>query len=106
MGFSPDSRYLFIEGASGAGLFDPAARELRWVSLRGRLAGAAFPGHGRFAALASRDGGRAQMAIEPPQGGPVYREEFSAHELSLQGIDGQLLLGWDGMLARIDLEAM
>jgi hypothetical protein len=106
MGFSPDSRYLFLEGVSGAGLFDPAQRALRWVSLRGRLAGAAFPGHGTLAALGSRDGGRAQLAIQAPLGDAVYREEFPARELSLQGVDGQLLLGWDGMLARIDLEAM
>jgi hypothetical protein len=106
MGFSPDSRFLFLEGVNSAGVFDPERQALRWVSLRGRLSGAAFPGHGRLAAFASRDGGRTQLAIERPQGGAVYREEFSARELSLQGIDGQLLLGWDGMLARIDLEDM
>jgi hypothetical protein len=106
MGFSPDSRFCFIEGKSGAGLFDPGAQTLRWVSLRGRLAGAAFPGHGRLAALASTEGGRAQLVIEPPAGVPVYREEFAAHEVSLGSIDGQLLLGWDGELLRIDIEAM
>jgi hypothetical protein len=105
MGFSPDSRYLYFEGRSGAGLFEPAGQSLRWVSLRGRLAGAAFPGHGRLVALASRDGGRAQIAIEPPSGGAVYREEFPARELYLGNIDGQLLLGWDGQLLRIDIEA-
>lgn len=106
IGFSPDSRYLFCEGRQGVGLFDPAGRYLRWVSLRGRLAGAAFPGHGRLAAFASREGGRAQLAIEPPAGVAAYREEFPAQELSLGDIDGQLLLGLDGELLRIDIEAM
>ena len=106
MGFSPDSRYLFIEGRAGPGLFDPAAQTLRWVGLSGRLAGAAFPGHGMLVALASRDGGRVQLAIEPPSGVAVYREEFPAHELYLGNIDGQLLLGWDGQLLRIDIEAV
>lgn len=106
MGFSPDSRYLFLEGPSGAGLFDPAGKAFRWVSLRGKLVGAAFPVSGRLAAIASSDGGRAQLAIEPPAGVAVSREEFSARELFLGTIDGQLLLGWDGQLARIDIEAM
>src|SRR5208283_1832169 len=90
MGFSPDSRFCFLEGMSGAGLFDPGAQTLRWVSLRGRIAGAAFPGHGRLAAFSSRDGGRAQLVIEPPAGVPIYREEFAAQEVSLGSIDGQL----------------
>ncbi len=106
IGFSPDSRYLFVEGKPGAGLYDAAGRYLRGVSLRGRLAAAAFPGHGRLAAFASEEGGRAQLVIEPPTGVAVYREEFPAQELSLGDIEGQLLLGRDGVLLRIDVEAM
>ena len=104
--FSPDSRYLVLEGTSGPGLFDPSRGVLRWVSLRGTLAGAAWPGNGRLAALACRDGGRAQLAIEPPTGVLVCREEFPASELYLATIEGQLLLGWDGLLLRVDVEAM
>jgi hypothetical protein len=106
MGFSPDSRFLFFEAAVGAGLFDPRGQSLRWLSLRGSLAGAAFAGHGRIAAFVSKGGGRAELAIEPPAGGAVCREEFDAREVSLGTIDGQILLGWDGRLLRIDVEAM
>lgn len=106
MGFSPDSRLLFLEGREGAGLFDPSGQTLRWVSLRGRLAGAAFAGHGRYAVLAAREGGRAQLAIQPGAGIGVYREEFSAHELYLGDVDDGILMGWDGLLLRIDIEAM
>ena len=56
--------------------------------------------------MASRDGGRAQLAIEPPSGVIVCREELPARELSLGTVDGQLLLGWDGQLLRIDVEPM
>lgn len=88
------------------GLYNPAGQNLHWVSLRGRLDAAAFPGHGRLVALASREDGRAQIVIEPPAGAAVYREEFPAEELYLGDIDGQLLLGRDGELLRIDIEAM
>jgi hypothetical protein len=104
--FSPDSRFLVLEGTSGPGFFDPAAGSLRWLRLRGTLAGTAWPGGGRLAALACRDGGQAELAIEPPSGVVVYREQFPAHELSLATIDGQLLLGWDGQLLRVDVEPM
>jgi len=106
MSFSPDSRFLVLEGTEGAGIFDPADGTLRWVSLRGRLAGAGWPGGGSLAALASRDGGLARLAIEPPSGVVVYREEFPARELFMGTIDGQLLLGWDGELLRVDVEPM
>ncbi len=106
MSFSPDSRFLVLEGTAGAGIFDPADGTLRWVSLRGRPAGTGWPGGGSLAALASREGGRAQLAIEPPSGVVVYREEFPARELFMGTIDGQLLLGWDGELLRVDVEPM
>jgi hypothetical protein len=106
MSFSPDSRFLVLEGLAGAGIFDPADGALRWVSLRGTLAGVGWPGGGSLAALAARDGGLAQLAIEPPSGVMVYREEFPARELFMGTIDGQLLLGWDGELLRVDVEPM
>lgn len=104
--FSPDSRCLVLEGASGAGLFDPARGLLRWLGMRGTLTGIAWPGSGRVAALACGDGNLSQLAIEPVYGPVVSREEFPARELSLATLDGQLLLGWDGKLLRIDVEAM
>jgi hypothetical protein len=106
IGFSPDSRLLFLEGRSGAGLFDPGGRSLRWIALPGSLAGTAFPSAGRVAAFASRDGPTGRLVIEPAAGTPVCREEFPARELSVGTIEGQLLLGLDGQLLRIDVEAM
>lgn len=106
MGFSPDSRYLFVEGRAGPGLYDPAGRTLRWVSLPGSLAGAAFALGGRVAAFASRDAGSAQIVIEPVSGIAVCREGFPAREVFLGTIGGQLLVGWDGELLKIDVEAM
>jgi hypothetical protein len=102
--FSPDSRCLVLEGKGGPGLFDPSRGVLRWVSLRGTLAGTAWLDKGKLAAMACRDGGRAQLAIEPASGVLVYREEFPARELYLATIEGQLLLGWDGQLLRVDVE--
>jgi hypothetical protein len=106
MGFSPDSRYLYLEGPEGAGIYDPSGQSVRWVSLRGALAGAAFARHGRYAALAASAGGRARLVIEPPDGIAVSHEEFSARELFLGSLDDGILLGWDGLLMRIDVEEM
>jgi hypothetical protein len=106
MGFSPDSRYLFLEGTDGPGLFDPARRALRWVTLPGPLAAAAFASEGRVAAFASRDAAGVRLVLEPLAGIPVGRETFPAREIFLGTIEGQLLLGWDGRVARIDMEAM
>jgi hypothetical protein len=106
MGFSPDSRFLVLEGMNAAGIFDPAGATLRWAGLRGTVAGMAWPGGGRLAALAGRDGAEAELVIEPPSGVVVCREQFPARELSLATIDGQLLLGWDGQLLRIDVEPL
>jgi hypothetical protein len=106
LGFSPDARLLFVEGQGRAGLLARATGALRWIPLPGTLAGAAFPGYGRAAALAARDGSIAHLVIEPPFGAPVCREQFPARELSVGTIDGQLLLGLDGRLLRIDVEAL
>jgi hypothetical protein len=106
IGFSPDSRILYLEGKDSAGVAAPASGGPRWIALRGALAGAAFPGLGRTAALVSGDGSRGWLVIEPSSGTVVCREEFPAHELSVGTIQGQLLLGMDGQLLRIDVEAM
>jgi hypothetical protein len=106
IGFSPDSRILFLEGRDGVGVAAPASGGVRWIALQGALAGAAFPGLGKTSALASVDGSRGRLVIEPSFGTLVCREEFPAHVLSVGMIQGQLLLGVDGQLLRIDVEAM
>ncbi len=76
VGFSPDSRLLFVEGRGSAGLVDAAGGRLRWVALPGTLAGALFSGSGREAAFVSRDGATARLVIQPFAGTAVCREEF------------------------------
>ena len=106
MSFSPDSRFLMLEGERSTGLYDPASRRLSWVSLRGTVAGMSFPGRGQYAALAARDGPLAELCIVGPFTAPILRESFPAHELSLGEVDGQLLMGIDDRLLRIDIEVM
>jgi hypothetical protein len=106
MSFSPDSRFLAVEGKRSVGLFDPATARISWINLSGDLAGIGFPGRGRFAAVAARNGPRAELRILAPFSAPIARETFPAQELFLGGIDGQLLLGLNGKLLRIDVEAM
>jgi len=106
IGFSPGSRLLFLEGTAGPGLLEATGGAVRWLPLHGVLAGAAFPHQGRAAAFAARDGSVGRLLIEPAAGSPVSREEFPAHDLFVGTIEGQLLLGLDGQLLRIDVEEM
>ena len=106
MQFSSDSRYLLFEEKNATGLFDPESRQLDSIDLRGTLAGAAFPGRGKYAALASQDGGVVHLKILSPFTSPILSESFPAKQFFLGDIDGQLLLGLDGRLLRIDLEAL
>ena len=104
--FSGDARLLLVEGLGRAGLVDVGHRGLRWIAVQGALAGAAFPDGGRGVALLSRDGATARLVIEPSSGAAVCREQFPARDVFVGSIDGQLLLGLDGRLLRIDLEAL
>lgn len=106
MGFSPDSRWLFVEGPAGPGLYDPAGRSLGWVSLAGSLVAASSAFGGRVAAFAARDAAGVSLLVEPPRGIPVCRERFAARQVFLGTVDGQLLVGWDDELARVDVEEM
>jgi hypothetical protein len=106
MSFSPDSRFLVFEGVGSAGLFDPASARLAWLDLRGPLAGLAFPGKGRLAALAAQGGALAAVSIVAPFTAPIARESFPAQDLFMGAVEGQLLLGVNGKLLRIDVEAM
>jgi len=106
MGFSPDSRWIFLEGASGPGLFDPSSRTMRWLSLPGSLAGASSAFSGKVAAFVSVDASGAWLVLEPPRGIAVGAERFTARQVFLGTVGGQLLLGWDGTLARVDVGEM
>jgi hypothetical protein len=104
--FSVDSRYLFLEGRNAAGLFDAESRRLSWIGARGTLAGVSFPGGGRYAAFATRDGDMAHLQCLSPFGFPIFMATFPAQQLFLGDIDGGLLLGLDGRLLRVDLEPL
>jgi hypothetical protein len=106
MSFSPDSRYLTFEGKMAAGFFDPRSARLSLIGIRGDLAGVAYPGRGRFAAVLARDGSLAELRIVSPFGPPIMRESFPAQALFLGSLEDQLLLGMDDTLLRIDVEAM
>ena len=104
IGFSPDSRYLLSWRARTApGSSIPASGGLRWLASPGRPCGRGVPGGGRLAALASRDGSvgcaghRAVICTAP-----ICSEDIHRAAAFLGTIDGQLLLGLDGRLLRIE----
>jgi hypothetical protein len=106
MGFSPDSRCLFYESAGSIGLAEPGTGWLSSIPLPGRLAGAAFLEDSRVAAFLSRDGQQANLKLVSPFLLTFASESFPAGELFLGAIDGQLLLGVDGRLLRVDMMVM
>ncbi len=106
MGFSPDSRYLWYEDGRGVGLLEPGSGRFASLGLAGRLAGSAFLRGARLAAFAAREAGLVDLRITVPFVADLSSESFPARELFLGDIDGQLLLGVDGRLLRIDVEAL
>jgi len=104
--FSPDSRYLLVEGERAAGIFDPAAPRLTWLPLPGALTEVSFPGGGRLTAVAARDGTLVELRILRPFTAPILKESFTAQQVFLGTVEGDLLLGLDGRLLRIGLEAL
>ena len=106
MGFAPDSRYLFYEAGDAVGLVEPREGRLSTVPLRGLLAGSAFLQEARIVAFAARDGQRANVSLISPFLRTLSSESFPAGELFLGAVEGQLLLGVDGRLMRVDVEAL
>ena len=106
MGFCPDSRYLFYEAGDAVGLVEPQDGRLSTVPLRGLLAGSAFLQDARIAAFAARDGQRVNVNLISPFLRTLSSESFPAGDLFLGAVDGQLLLGVDGRLMRVDVEGM
>jgi hypothetical protein len=106
MAFSPDSRFLVVEGDRSACLFNPVSRGSEWLPLRGSLSGVAFPARGRLVALAARDGPLVDLQIVAPLERLVMKETFPARDLYAGSVDGQLLIGVDGRLLRIDVREM
>ncbi len=106
MGFSPDSRCLYYESAGSVGLVEPGAAGVSSIPLPGRLAGAAFLDDARVAAFVSRAGQRANLRLVSPFLLTFASESFPAGDLFLGTVGGQLLLGVDGKLLRVDMKVM
>ncbi|MBE3063691.1 MAG: hypothetical protein IMZ69_01575, partial [Spirochaetes bacterium] len=106
LAFSPDSRYLVLEGDGMAGLYDPASRRLSWIPLGGELAGASFLGTGRAAALLGRAGSTWRLTIAAPPSSVLCGQSFRGKAAFVGSLDGQVLLAVDGRLLRVDVEAM
>jgi hypothetical protein len=106
LAFSPDSRYLALEGDGMAGLYDPASRRLSWIQLEGALAGVSFLGTGRAAALLAGAGSDWRLTIAAPPESVLCGQSFSGKAAFVGSLDGQILLAVDGRLLRVDVEAM
>jgi len=106
MGFSPDSHYLFYEASDAVGLVEPQRGWRMQVPLLGRLEGAAFLENSRTAAFVARDGQQVDLQLVSPFLAGISSETFSARDLYVGAVDGQLLLGVDGRLMRVDVEEL
>lgn len=110
--FSPDGRFIAFEGADSGSLYDPVGSRVADLPLHGQVAGIAYPGQGRFAAFVARgtdsgqgsaQAGAADLLIAMPFVGQVFRESFTAGDLFVGTVGGQLLIGLDGRLLRVDV---
>jgi len=106
MGFSPDSRYLFYESGDSVGLVEPQEGSRMLLPLPGRLVGAAFLENSRTAAFAARQGQHVNLQLVSPFLAGISSETFSGGDLFVGVVQGQLLLGIDGRLLRVDVEEM
>ncbi len=101
--FSADSRYLVFEDRDAVGLFEPEEKRFARIGMPGNLAATAFLQDGRVAALASERGNHVDLRLVAPFLTSIGSESFTAADFSLGTVDGQLLLGIDGRLLRVDV---
>jgi hypothetical protein len=106
MGFSPDSRWLVVEGEGAVGIVDPVSGRLAWTPLPGTLEGIAFPGTPRAAALLSRAGTAWNIALVEPTSAVHLRAAFRAERASVSGAGSAVLLAADGRLLCLELGEM
>ena len=106
LSFSPDSRWLVVEGEGEVGMADPASGDLAWTSLGGTMAGAVFLGAQRAAAVLARGESGWGLVIASPLSAALLRGSFRADEASLGTVEDSILLGIDRRLLRIDVEAL
>lgn len=96
--FSPDSRWLAVEGENAVGILDPGSGRLSWTALQGTLAGVAFLASPRAAAFLARAGTAWSLALVAPASAVLLRAGFRAQEASLGGSGSTVLLSVDGKL--------
>lgn len=106
LAWAPDSRWLAVEGVGSVGAADPRSGRISWTPLAGGLAGIAFPGAGRAAAFLSRSPSGWELLVASPFMEPLLRASFAAGEATVGIVDGGILLGVDGRLLRVDVEAL
>lgn len=106
LAFSPDSRYLALEGDGAAGLYDPVSRGISWIPVGGSLEGVSFLGTGRAAAFLAAAGSSWRLTIVAPPASVLCEQTFAGKAGFVGSIDGQVLLAVDGRLLRVDVEAM
>ena len=111
LAFSPDSRWLAVEGEGSAGVVDPLSGRVSWTPLGGHpwpgsaaaaLSGMAFLGSPRAAALLARAGSDWRLAIVSPLSRVLLRAQFRAEQASVSGTGSAVLLSLDGRLLCIE----
>jgi hypothetical protein len=106
MEFSPDNKYLAIEGSGSVHLYDCDTRRFFTIPLSGGLSGYAFLRDRESTAFLAGNGNRRELVMSKPFADPFFRETFSAGNVFIGALDDSVLLGIDAMLLRIDLEEM
>lgn len=102
LAFSPDARWLAVEGDNAVGIVDAGTGRLSWTPLQGTLAGMAFLGSPRAAAFLARAGTTWDLALVAPSSRVLLRAGFRAQEASVSGEGGTVLLSVDGRLLCIE----
>ncbi len=98
LAFSPDARWLAVEGDNAVGIVDAGTGRLSWTPLRGTLAGMTFLGSPRAAAFLARAGTAWNLVLVAPSSRVLLREGFRAQEASVSGDGSTVLLSVDGRL--------
>ncbi len=106
VGFSPDGRFLVLEGNGSARFLDTAARQLGTIELSGGLSSMAFLPRQKVITLLSGDPAAREIVASRGPGAVYSRERFQGAAVYLGSVGGEMLLGIDTKLLKINLEEM
>ncbi len=98
--FTADGRFLAYETETGLVLKD-LRRGASGAALPGRPLAFSSSGQGLLA-VGSREGSGSRLRLLRPLDSPLYQQRLATGELFLRFLDGALLLGIPGRLARVD----